>query len=151
MVSNYRHVGVIVTDMEKSIEFYCDLLGHKKLVDFTEKGNYFSNLIGLDNAEARVVKAGTPDGTFVELIQFTTHNAIPPATTNFNAIGCNHVCFTVDDIESLYNRMSSRGVKFVTRPLQSDFDPVKTCFCYDPDGTLIQFVEITAPIEWEKN
>ena len=85
------------------------------------------------------------------MIQFTTHKAIPPATTNFNAIGCNHVCFTVDDIESLYNRMSSRGVKFVTRPLQSDFDPVKTCFCYDPDGTLIQFVEITAPIEWEKN
>lgn len=142
MVSKYRHAGIIVRDMEKSIGFYCGLLGHKILVDFTEKGDYFSSLIGLERAEARVVKAHAPDGTFVELIQFKTHDAIEPSTAEFNARGCNHICFTVDDIEALYESMVGHGVRFITRPLQSDFDPVKTCFCYDPDDALVQFVQI---------
>jgi hypothetical protein len=47
--------------------------------------------------------------------------------------------------------MTARGVKFVTPPLQSDFDPVKTCFCYDPDNTLVQFVQILDKLEWESN
>jgi len=29
--------------------------------------------------------------------------------------------------------------------LASDFDPVKSCFCYDPGRTLVQFVEVTDP------
>ena len=151
MVSQYRHVGIIVNDMEKSIEFYCELLGHKVLVDFTEGGGYFSKLVGLSDAEARVVKAGAPDGSFVELIQFSTHETVEPATVEFNARGLGHVCFTVDDIEGLYEKMSARGVKFVTPPLQSELDPVKTCFCYDPDNTLVQFVQILEKLDWETN
>ena len=149
MVSKYRHVGIIVKDMERAVEFYCDLLGHKILVDFTEGGGYFSKLVGLENAEARVVKVGAPDGTFVELIQFSTHDVIAPSTLDFNARGLGHTCFTVDDIDGLYERMTARGVKFVTPPLQSEFDPVKTCFCYDPDDSLVQFVQILEKPDWE--
>ena len=39
--------------------------------------------------------------------------------------------------------IKKNGVKFLSQPLKSAFDPVKTCFCYDPDNTIIQFVEIT--------
>ena len=30
---------------------------------------------------------------------------------------------------------------FLSKPLSSIYDKVKTCFCYDPDLNLIQFVE----------
>ena len=142
MISKYRHIGIIVSDMEHSIDFYCNLLGHKIIIDFIEKGNYFSQIIGLENSEARVVKASAPDGIYVELIQFLTHTSIEPINNEFNIKGRTHICYTVKDIQKIYDHLISNNVKFLSKPLESPFDPVKTCFCYDPDNTLIQFVEI---------
>ena len=52
-----------------------------------------------------------------------------------------HLCFTVKKIDNLYKKLKRNKVKFLSPPLKSDFDPVKTCFCYDPDFNLVQFVE----------
>ena len=41
----------------------------------------------------------------------------------------------------MYKKLKNKGVKFFSKPLNSIYDPVKTCFCYDPDYNLIQFVE----------
>lgn len=142
MISKYRHIGIVVNDMDRSINFYCNLLGHKIIIDFIENGNYFSQIIGLKNSEARVVKASAPDGIYVELIQFLTHSSIEPINNKFNVRGRAHICYTVENIERIYEHLSSNNVEFISPPLESPFDPVKTCFCYDPDNTLIQFVEI---------
>jgi hypothetical protein len=115
MISSFRHVGVVVKDMESAMRFYCDYLEHEVIVDFIEKGDYFNRLIGLVETEARVVKVHSPDGIYLELIEFLNHPVV------------------------------DRGVEFISPPLASDFDPVKTCFCYDPDRTLVQFVEVTDP------
>ena len=109
--------------MERSINFYCNLLGHKIIIDFIEKGDYFSKLVGL--------------------IQFLTHPSIEPKGNEYNIRGRVHICYTVEDIDQIYERLSSNNVEFISPPLESPFDPVKTCFCYDPDNTIIQFVEIT--------
>ena len=143
MISKYRHIGIVVNDMERSINFYCNLLGHKIIIDFIEKGDYFSKLVGLKNSEARVVKANAPDGIYIELIQFLTHPSIEPKGNEYNIRGRVHICYTVEDIDQIYERLSSNNVEFISPPLESPFDPVKTCFCYDPDNTIIQFVEIT--------
>ena len=37
-IKNIRHTGIVVKDMEKSLEFYRDLMGLKPVIDFTEKG-----------------------------------------------------------------------------------------------------------------
>lgn len=128
--------------MENSINFYCNLLGHKIIVDFIEKGSYFSQIIGLENGEARVVKASAPDGIYVELIQFLTPISYEPTNNEFHIHGRSHICYTVEDIQKIYDHLISNNVKFLSKPLKSPYDPVKTCFCYDPDNTLIQFVEI---------
>jgi len=56
-------------------------------------------------------------------------------------LGIIHMCFTVPNIEKLYKRLKKNNVKFFSPPLKSPFDPVSTCFCYDPDFNLVQFVE----------
>ena len=52
-----------------------------------------------------------------------------------------HLCFTVKNIDGLYKKLKKNKVKFFSPPLKSDYDDVKTCFCYDPDYNLVQFVE----------
>ena len=101
MISKYRHIGIVVNDMERSINFYCNLLGHKIIIDFIEKGDYFSKLVGLKNSEARVVKANAPDGIYVELIQFLTHPSIEPKGNEYNIRGRVHICYTVEDIDQI--------------------------------------------------
>ena len=145
MISSFRHVGVVVKDMESAMRFYCDYLEHEVIVDFIEKGDYFNRLIGLVETEARVVKVHSPDGIYLELIEFLNHPVVDRQQDSLASIGCNHFCFTVTEIDDLYEKLVDRGVEFISPPLASDFDPVKTCFCYDPDRTLVQFVEVTDP------
>ena len=142
MITRFRHVGIAVTDIQKSLKFYRDLLGFSVVVDEIEDGKYLSRLIGLRNSRGHVVKIAAPDGTVIELFQFLSHPLEKPPVHAFNLMGCNHIAYMVDDIDELYDRLSKKGVSFISEPLQSTYDPVKTMFCYDPDKTLIQFVEI---------
>jgi len=141
-IESYRHIGIVVKDMEKALNFYCNLLNHRVIVDFTEEGGYFNNLIGLKDTSARVAKVNSPDGVFIELIQFNNILPVDSKKKRFDFFGINHVCFNVIKIHDLYEKLINNGVEFISEPLKSDFDPVYTCFCYDPDDNLIQFVEI---------
>ena len=59
----------------------------------------------------------------------------------FYNVGIMHLCFTVKKIDNLYKKLKKNKVKFLSPPLKSEFDPVRTFFCYDPDFHLVQFVE----------
>ena len=37
LVTGYRHTGIIVNDMKKSLQFYRDFLGLKIIQDFTDE------------------------------------------------------------------------------------------------------------------
>ena len=54
-----------------------------------------------------------------------------------------HICFTVKNIEKFFNKLKKNNIKFISPPLKSDFDPVKTCFFFDPDNNYVQIVEDT--------
>jgi len=56
-------------------------------------------------------------------------------------IGCSHFALTVDDLDSLYERLTKNGTPF-NYPVQISPDGnVKIAFCRDPDGTLIELVQ----------
>ena len=44
VMKNIRHTGIVVTDMERSLEFYRDLMGLKPVIDFTEKGEFIDTI-----------------------------------------------------------------------------------------------------------
>jgi|TARA_Y100000310_G_scaffold342113_1_gene443842 catechol 2,3-dioxygenase-like lactoylglutathione lyase family enzyme len=142
MIKKYRHTGLIVNNLSKSRKFYCDLLNLKIIQNFIEEGDYFNKLIKEKKLKAKVIKAISPDHVYVELIEFINakKNKIQKPKRFYN-VGAMHLCFTVKKIDNLYKKLKRNKVKFLSPPLKSDFDPVKTCFCYDPDFNLVQFVE----------
>jgi catechol 2,3-dioxygenase-like lactoylglutathione lyase family enzyme len=150
MITKFRHAGIVVRDMEKSLKFYRDALGFAVVIDEIEEGEYLSRLIGLRDASERVVKVAMQDGTVIELMEMLSPLAQRPATYDFNVIGCNHIAFTVNNIDQIYRDLKNAGVTFVSEPLSSTYDPVKTMFCYDPDKTLVQFVEIFDDVSLRK-
>ena len=137
-----RHTGIVVSNMERSLEFYRELLGLKVVKDFKEEGEYINKISGLSGVKLWMIKLAADDGTMVELLKYMSHPQKTPDNPQICDIGCSHVAFTVDDIDEEYNLLSEKGVKFNCPPLVSSDGYAKVAFCRDPDGVFIELVEV---------
>tara|TARA_Y100000591_G_scaffold327697_1_gene352697 strand:- start:573 stop:1028 length:456 start_codon:yes stop_codon:yes gene_type:complete len=142
MITNYRHTGLVVKNLKRSVNFYCKLLNFKIIQNIIEEGEYFNKLINEKKLRANVIKAKLPDNVVLELLEFKNlKQKAVKKPRKYSPVGTIHMCFTVKNIHKVYKRLKTNKVKFFSPPLSSIYDPVKTCFCYDPDFNLIQFVE----------
>ena len=142
MITNYRHTGLVVKNLQRSRKFYCKLLNFKVIQNIIEEGDYFNKLINEKKLRAKVVKARLRDNVVLELLEFiNAKKKSIKKPRRYYPVGTIHMCFTVKNIEEVYKKLKRNRVKFFSKPLASDYDNVKTCFCYDPDFNLVQFVE----------
>ena len=141
MIKGIRHTGIVVTDMDKALKFYRDLLGLKIVKDSKAEGEYIDNILGISAVRLRMVKLTTADGSIVELLQYLSHPGKAPDNPQICDIGCSHLAFTVDDIDREYERLSQGGVGFNSPPCTSPDGYARVAFCHDPDGASIELVE----------
>ena len=142
MIKGIRHTGIVVTDMEKALAFYRDLMGLRVVKDFSEEGDYIDSISGLSGVHLHMVKLVAEDGAMVELLHYPSHPGEAPVNPQVCNIGCSHVAFTVDDIDKEYARLLKSGVRFNCAPYVSPDGYAKVTFCCDPDGTYIELVEV---------
>ena len=137
MITGVRHTSTMVENMEKALRFYHDLLGLTVVRDAIEEGDGIDSLFGEKGVRFREVKLSTngtlEEGTVVELSQ-----SLEP----YKYIDFYHTCLRVDDIEAEYKRLLSKGVKFLCPPFTSEDGYGRLTCCYDPDGYIIELVEI---------
>ena len=141
MIEDVRHIGIVVTDMEKSLQFYRDLLGLKikSLVD--EEGKFLDNILAHENVKNRVAKLYAKNGNaLVELIDSKSYGN--KKDRDFFTIGASHFALTVDDLDETYDYLIKNGVKFTASPQLTPDGFAKVTFCEDPDGTPIELVEV---------
>ena len=142
MITNYRHTGLVVKNLQRSRKFYCQLLNFKVIQNIIEEGDYFNKLINEKKLRAKVIKARLQDNVVLELLEFiNAKKKSIKKPRRYYPVGTMHLCFTVKNIEQVYKKLKRNKVKFLSPPLASDYDNIKTCFCYDPDFNLVQFVE----------
>ena len=142
MITNYRHTGLVVKNLKRSRKFYCQLLNFKVIQNIIEEGDYFNKLINEKKLRAKVIKARLQDNVVLELLEFiNAKKKSIKKPRRYYPVGTMHLCFTVKNIEQVYKKLKRNKVKFLSPPLASDYDNIKTCFCYDPDFNLVQFVE----------
>lgn len=142
MIRNIRHTGIVVTDLERSLDFYCGLLGLTEKKRLEESGDYIDNMLALDGAHVTTVKLEAPDGNLIELLQFRSHARTRPAAPEACRIGITHVAFTVENLEAAYRKLTAAGVSFNAPPQRSPDGYAQVTFCRDPDGTLVELVEV---------
>ncbi len=139
MIRSFRHAGVVVRDMHRALGFYRDILGLKVEKVITLKGRHLENIFNKKGIVLRYAKLYAPsqhkkDAPVFELHCWKKPKIIPKK-------GFNHVSFTVKSLDFEYRRLSTLGVKFLSGPLKSPVTNTKLCFCYDPDGNLIELIE----------
>ena len=128
--------------MDVALHFYRDLLGFEVRKRMDESGSYLDNMLGLRNAKVTTCKIAAPDGVLVELLQFHSHapgNRTLPSPCN---IGPTHIALTVANLDEVFQKLTSAGVPFNAPPQLSPDGYAKVTFCKDPDGSLIELVEV---------
>jgi len=141
LFTGYSHIGIFVTDREKAIEFYENVLG-------------FQLLFRVDNeADGLLIAMLQLGNCVVELLQSPEKaGALPPQCARGNIIPSagatpNHFAITVTDIEKAMERISAFGCEFETQTVydvpnfgSTDRD-LKVIFFSGPNGERIELVE----------
>jgi shikimate kinase/catechol 2,3-dioxygenase-like lactoylglutathione lyase family enzyme len=138
------HVGVCVTDLERSLRFWRDGLGFTPTHAF-DVGPDFGPLMELEGVALRS-QFLRRDGVTVELLHFTS----PPAEGDgarrpVNKPGLTHLSVRVADVDAAAARVAQTG--------GSVLDATRTTFgegvgltdfvyCTDPDGTRVELMRI---------
>ena len=141
-----NHTGFVVSDMERSLEFYQDLLGLKQERNQILEGEFISQLVGYPDARLHIVYLGTGDLRHsVELIQYLNPAGTPAAMPERRQAGASHLGVIVDDLDAFYAELSSRGARFVSPPAirPGAVYPMasKGCYMQDPDGNWLELLE----------
>lgn len=138
-----RHIGVVITDVEQSLQFYRDALGFEILKQVDESGTCIDNFLNIQNTNVTTIKMIDPNNNILELLYFNSHPELSDTNKSrrLSEIGCSHFALTVNDLDSLHSRLKEQGIEFNYPPQVSDDGNVKVAFCRDPDGTYIEMVE----------
>ena len=141
LVIGYRHAGIIVKNMEKSLEFYKDFLGLQVIQDFEDDSEYINKITGLINCKAHFIKLKMLDGTVLELLEYPTHRTKPHDISIIN-VGIAHIALRVSSTQKSYEFLSKNGVRVLSDPVLSSEGFAKVFFCLDPDGVRVELVEM---------
>jgi catechol 2,3-dioxygenase-like lactoylglutathione lyase family enzyme len=142
MITQLRHVGVVVKDLGVSLHFYKDLLGFKVRKEMEEECPYIDTILGLKNVRLKTVKLmPPPGGGGVELLYYYSPGSPQRVPCAIHERSITHFALTIEDLDQEYNRLTQQGVKFISSPQISPDGGVKIVFCQDPDGNYIELTE----------
>jgi catechol 2,3-dioxygenase-like lactoylglutathione lyase family enzyme len=129
--------------MNRSLPFYRDLLGLEVWADFKDDSEYVRSVTGVPGAHIWMIKLKAPDGVSIELLQYLSDPAGIPPRGRACDVGCNHVSIQVDDLQTLYEKLSAAGIEFHAPPSETPGGGAIMTYCRDPEGVIIELVEIT--------
>jgi catechol 2,3-dioxygenase-like lactoylglutathione lyase family enzyme len=144
MIKEMHHTALTVSNMERSLAFYCGLLGMEKTIDARLTGPNTDRILGLEGIDVRRVYVAGYGGR-LELFEFKSPQSRPlPADHKVSDVGYTHVGFAVENIKELYEELSAKGIQFVSPPLHIENRGLG-CYLQDPDGNMLSFTELYTP------
>ena len=140
-------IGLTVSNMERSVAFYRDVLGFEKTADVEVAGPAYEQLTGLAGLRARVVSMRL-GAERIELTEFlAARGRAAPADSRSNDVWFQHVAIITNDIEQGYLWLRRHNVRQVSPEPQRlpDWNPkaggIKAFYFRDPDGHPLEILE----------
>ena len=138
------HISLTVSDMDRSLAFYCDLLGMKEVERHRLEGETISKMCGKPEVVMQVIRLEAPDTPGIELdLQQYVVPVGSVSTAQLGDVAHSHFCFGVPDVWASYNELKSKGVEFISEPVSFDLGwaIVHVVFFKDPDGFILELVQ----------
>ena len=145
MLKSFFHTGFVVKDLEKSVDFYTNVLGLQLALRMERQGEFINQVLDFPDAHIKGAMVDKGEGHQLELIQYL-NPASGPGGISRNDLGASHLAFFVDDLDKFYLETKERGLRFNNPPaaLSDDHGHMlrKAMYAQDPDGNWLEFVEL---------
>jgi catechol 2,3-dioxygenase-like lactoylglutathione lyase family enzyme len=153
-------VGMTVSDMDRSVDFYANVLGFEKISDVEVLGDDYEHLHGIFGLRMRVVRMQLGDET-IELTEYLTPKGRPfPADTRSNDQWFQHIAIVVSDMDKAFERLRENKVRYASTAPQTipawnkAAAGIRAFYFRDPDGhflEIIYFPEGKGNPKWQRN
>jgi catechol 2,3-dioxygenase-like lactoylglutathione lyase family enzyme len=158
-VTKVEAVGITVKEMGRSLKFYTEVLGFKKVNDTDYKGESYEKLEGIFGLNMRVVRLQLGD-EFIELTDYlTTGGRSIPEDAKSNDLSFQHIAIVVSDMDKAYEQVKKYNVEYVSTSPQTlpksipAAEGIKAFYFHDPDNhnlELIYFPKGKGQDKWQK-
>jgi catechol 2,3-dioxygenase-like lactoylglutathione lyase family enzyme len=159
VVTGVESVGMTVSDMDASVEFYTRVLTFEKVSDVEVWGEEYEQLQGVFGVRMRVVRLRLGEET-VELTEYLAPKGRPiPVDSRSNDRWFQHFAVITSDMEQAYARLRQHKVQHAstgpqTLPLwNKSAGGIRAFYFKDPDGhplEILQFPEGKGAEKWRR-
>jgi lactoylglutathione lyase len=124
MFKQIDYTMIVVSDMDRSVEFYRDKLGIPLKFQSPEWTEFATGTTTLALHGGGVPAQGPPQGD-------------PSKQAGSCSIG-----FNVEDVDKTYAELQEKGIRFVMPPTQREGEGIKLAVAIDPDGLPVSFAQL---------
>ncbi len=139
-------VGMTVSDMDRSVDFYSNVLSFKKVSDTEVYGDAYERLLGIFGLRIRVVHMRLGDET-IELTEYLTPEGKPfPKDTRSNDLWFQHIAIVVSDMDKAFERLRQNKVRYASTAPQTipasnkAAAGIRAFYFRDPDGHYLEII-----------
>ncbi len=145
-VAGVEVVGLTVSDMDRSVDFFSRVLTFEKVSDVEVAGEAYEHLEGVFGLRVRVVRMRLGDEE-IELSEYLAPRGRPiPEDARSNDRSFQHVAIIVSDMDKAYRRLRELKVQHASSGPQRlpDWNPdaggIEAFYFKDPDGHALEIL-----------
>ena len=136
-----HHTGFVVEDVDRSVEFYSEVVGLQVMGRGEREDGPISQIVGYEHSHIKTATLGIDreGGHILELIEYVSPVSAERPTQERAVLGASHLAFNVTDIEGTFQRLLDNGAIKLNAPVE--VGPGRSaCYLQDPDGNWIELI-----------
>jgi glyoxylase I family protein len=128
MLIGFEHIGMTCGNLDRTIAFYCDLLGMTLALRKSSAGGEMAFL----DTGSGMLEIACPNA------EVSRSRDVPP-----HEAGLRHITFAFDSVDAMVAKFEAAGVEVIEGPRPAFFTEMirRVAFVRDPDGVLVELVE----------
>jgi lactoylglutathione lyase len=135
----FSHVGICVTDLDRSLRFYCDGLGFERgesiPIDAT-----FGAALEVPGDLSLTSQFIRREGLALELLYYVTPAPTGQPSEHRNQLGLTHLSFYVDDVDAAAASLVAAGGTII-ESTRTTTEGIDLLFLRDPDGVRVELMK----------
>jgi Lactoylglutathione lyase and related lyases len=124
MFKQIDYTMIVVSNMDRSLEFYRDKLGIPLKFQSPEWTEFATGATTL-----ALHGGGVPDDR-------------PPSGDPSKRAGACSIGFSVENVDKTYEELQAKGIRFVMPPTQRENEGIRLAVAIDPDGLPVSFAQL---------
>ncbi|HSS09952.1 MAG TPA: VOC family protein [Acidimicrobiales bacterium] len=143
MATSTHHVGICVTDLDRSLRFWCDGLGFETTM-VAPVGSQWADALEIGGEVKFTAHFIKKDGFEFELLAYESPRVHGQPSASRNQVGFTHLALYVDDLDATIARLVDCGgtvIQSTRTKIGQGPESIELVFVADPDGVRVELMK----------